>query len=75
MRLIGKIQAAGINEEGHFLELLDQILVELDKGSAELQELSAGIVGLQRHLPALDGAATALRASIEDCSSPATAAA
>lgn len=36
VRLIGKIQAAGINEEGHFLELLDQILVELDKGSAEL---------------------------------------
>lgn len=59
--LIGAIQAVGIPEASMFRELLDRIVGQLERSSAELAQLSEGVENLRTHLPEFERTAHGAR--------------
>jgi methyl-accepting chemotaxis protein len=65
VRLLGKIHATGLAEEGHCRELLDEILEHSRQASAELEVMSAGVGGLQQQLPTLERSASTVNRTVQ----------
>lgn len=68
VRLLGRVQAAGLEAEGHFRELLDRISAELEQGGEELMHVGDGIQALCNDLPMLEQSASAFQVDIRTLS-------
>ena len=74
VHVLGKIHAAGIDDGGVFIELLERIFTQLSTASEELQELLVGVARIKDRLPRFATAARVAQPPIDRfCSLAATA--
>lgn len=67
VRLVGKIHSTGLDGEAHFHEMLDRILEQLTRATTELEELTAGVLGLRDQIPDLQESAGRLNSRSCGC--------
>lgn len=67
VRLVGKIHSTGLDGEAHFHDMLDRILQQLTRATTELEELTAGVLGLRDQIPDLMQSATRLQSRTCGC--------
>lgn len=66
VHVLGKIHAAGIDDGGVFIELLERIFTQLSTASEELQELLVGVSRIKDRLPRVTAAARLAQPPIDE---------